>query len=265
MDPRLMPTSTTMAKLSGLLGVMVAVLLFASTVHAGIPQEATELMIQGAEEYEEGNYHGASEVFREAFEVHPDARFMFNAARASERGGSMDDAARFYRKALDVDGEDRRLDADDQATASGFVNAHEQEGTARQIAADIAASPTDEQPEDVEPAGWSLQRTLGVGGMAAGAVLSLGAAAAGWHASSGINELETDGVDSPKHYEDRVASIERSQRLGQWSLYAGAALVVTGAALVGWEMLGGDDLQAGTPGVSVGTDGFAVRWEVRFD
>lgn len=262
------------ARLRRVIGAVAAtlVLLVGAPAVAEVPPEAIELMTEGAEQYQAGDYDRAAVTFRRAFEVHPDARFLFNAARASQRGDNPRQAYNYYQRALEVDGQERRLDAGDQAVAVGFVHGIDQKQTGVAVADDIgeganvASGMAEVESESaLDEVSWGTSGRTGIGMASLGGVLMVASGVLAWRSSTRIGTLENQRVETFEGYQREVEGIERNQRWGRWSLYGGLALVASGTVLVGWGLMRVNDGLVGNLHLAIAGDGVQAVWEVRFE
>lgn len=237
----------------------VVVLLMGSSAGATVPDKARHLMAEGAEKYEAGEYEAAADIFEDAFEIHPDARFLFNAGRASQRAGAQARAYRYYRHALAADSGESRLEEQEQGTARGFVA-----GVSGQFAAERTAMAMAEWPE-FEEVRFSGRGRLGTAIASTGILLGSAAIVAGWRAETRISDLRSGGVDSIDGYQKELDSIERTQRWGRWSLYGGVGMIGAGSALVVWDMMTVDEIPATKATMTASPNGVWIGWEVGFE
>ena len=243
---------------------------------AELPQEAVDAMQTGAQLYQEGEYSAAVGEFRHAYEISkaaddgPYALFLFNAARASQVGGQIEQAYRYYEKALNVDGPNA-LPAQEMARARGYLEALRLEKTARRVAsrpvvevamAEKVVAEEIEAPV-MEQKGGTPLRWLGVGSVAAGSVLLATAGLLGMSTSNQIEELWH--VESRAAYDRQRAEIERNQLMGKGMLWTGGALALGGAALAIWGGNSKQDQSVSRLGIWRSEDAVLAIWEVRFD
>lgn len=251
MDRRL--TGKAAAVVACALAVLVSL-----PVWAGAPEEAAESMEEGAHLYQSQEYDAAAVAFRRAFELHGDARFLYNAARASHRGGNLEQAYRYYIGALNV--ERMALGESDAARAEAHARALEIRGKGQQVADSVALK----EPQ-FDKVSWGAK---GNSGIAIGAIGGLMLGASGvfaWRTSSRMGELENTRVDSYEEYMGQVVDIERQQRWGRRSLYGGGLLFGVGAGLVAWELLTVNEVPVGSASVGIDDSGIRAIWEVRFE
>lgn len=245
-----------------IVGGLAAVLLFfgAATAVASVPQSAIDSMEEGARLYQAEEYDEAAVAFRRAYEIHPNATFLYNAARASHRAGNLPQAYRYYERALEVDGEGYGLGPDDEAKAEGYLRGLRVYYEAGNMGAGIA-----ERYPEVEEVQWGNLGRSGIATAGVGGALAVVAGVLSWQSSARIDELRRDGAVSFAAYQEEVGSIESRQRMGQWALYGGGLLVAVGGGLVGWELLTVDEVSVGTAKLNFSNTGVSAVWEVRFE
>jgi len=84
---------------------LVVAAAVATTALVPAPAHANEAAAMGALKlakhyYDKGDFKKAAERFREAYGIHPNPAFLFNAARAEQRGFMLDDAERDFKEVL---------------------------------------------------------------------------------------------------------------------------------------------------------------------
>ncbi len=241
--------------------VLISTWLGAATATAEIPDAAAESMTEGARLFQEQDYAGAAVVFRRAFEIHPDARFLYNAARASHRGGNLEQAYRYYVGALQV--EEMHLDPETAAQASAHQRALEIGWTSTAIG-DKRKQSLPEKAQ-FEESRWGAKGTSGLALSALGGVFLGTSGLFAWRTSSRMETLESGDVDSLQAYTTTVEAIERNQRWGKRTLYGGGSLLAIGAGLVAWELGGSDETKVGNARLELDGRGVRAVWEVRFE
>lgn len=231
------------------------------TAMAGVPQGAAEAMDEGARLYQEQDYAGAAVAFRRAYEIHGDARFLYNAARASHHGENLEQAYQYYVGALEA--EELSLDTETAASARAYKRALEVQWNAEERGEQWR----EQSPEvaELEEVRWGRTGSSGAGiGAMGGLLLGLSGALA-WRTSSAMGTLESGEVASLDEYNREVEVIERNQRWGQRTLYGGGALLAIGAGLVVWELATVDESSTGMARIEVDGSSLRAIWEVRFE
>lgn len=230
---------------------------------ASVPEGATESMEEGARLYQEQDYAGAAVAFRRAFEIHPDARFLYNAGRASHQGGNLRQAYRYYVGALEVDA--MSLDAETAAMAQAHRRSLELRWTSEAMGEKWKQMTPEAVEVEFESSRWGTMGTSGAGIGAVGGLLLGISGVLARRTSSRMGALESGDVTTLDDYDLEVEAIERNQRWGQRSLYGGGALLVVGAGLVAWELGTVDEHSAGQTRIEWDGDGVRAVWEVRFE
>lgn len=105
---------------------------------------------------------------------------------------------------------------------------------------------------------WGEVGWTGAGIAAAGSVFLLGASTLGMMASRGIGELPA--ISSREVYDERLATIERQQRVGRGLLWGGTGLVAVGAGLALFDVSSWGDSRGRSARLLPGEDGVWVVW-----
>lgn len=183
---------------------------------------AQKLFEKGASAYSEKRYADALMLFRKAYTYVPAAPFLYNAARAAEKLGNLDQALSLAKQAKEQ--EDQPLPERLRAQNDALIESLEQRIEAAKREAERNRSMQ-----------WSWVGYSGIGVSVVGLGLMGGAAYLGSEASADIEALE--GVENPEAYGRQRDDILAKQATGEVLLYSGIGLAAVGGGLIAWDLL----------------------------
>ena len=98
--------------------------LFAASLARAQPKTADEWDKEGETQYSLGNFDGAAESFKKAFEVGNKPNYLYNVAQAYRQGNKCKEAQFFYKRFLDLKDNDKAkpLTPERRAEVEGFIN-----------------------------------------------------------------------------------------------------------------------------------------------
>ena len=150
------------------LAVAVVVATPARSVHAA-PSTGSVKAAMGALElakhhYKQGNFKKAAKLFIEAYGIHPNPAFLFNAGRAQQRAFALSEAEATYKKYLQVERKDKRGRSRAEMHLSEIAEVRKQlkrareEGQAKAPATAPATAPTKTADKTQAPAPQALSK-----------------------------------------------------------------------------------------------------------
>jgi tetratricopeptide (TPR) repeat protein len=97
--------------------------LFAASLARAQPKTAEEWDKDGETQYSLGNFDGAAESFKKAFEVGNKPNYLYNVAQAYRQGNKCKEAQFFYKRFLDLKDNDKSkpLTPERRAEVEGFI------------------------------------------------------------------------------------------------------------------------------------------------
>ncbi|HAN31855.1 MAG TPA: hypothetical protein DCQ06_09685 [Myxococcales bacterium] len=233
--------------------LLVSVALCAVTTPAvATPNSGTVKAAMGALElakhhYKRGNFKKAAKLFLEAYSIHPNTAFLFNAGRAQQRAFKLTDAEDIYRKYLKAERKDQR----GRSRASMHIKEIQEVRAQLKRARDEGRASTDlllkeaerrmsqptvaEQQAAEKPsvAGWATTITGSLVTIA-GIVL---VAKAEVDAREALDQVYVQGDTyltalSSKDYQAKVDSVDRLRMSGGIAIGIGAVATIVGAFLI---------------------------------
>jgi tetratricopeptide (TPR) repeat protein len=122
--------------------------LFAASLARAQPKTADEWDKEGETQYSLGNFDGAAEAFKKAFEVENKPNYLYNVAQAYRQGNKCKEAQFFYKRFLDLKDADtaKPLTPARRAEVEGFIN--DLEECIKRQAAISSKPPTGTQPTE---------------------------------------------------------------------------------------------------------------------
>ena len=205
-------------------------------------RQAQQIFDEATSAYSAGEFGRAAALYQKAYQVRPEALFLYNAARAAQRADNPGLALELLRRATTqteralpakLDASVRTIEAELLATIEGQrVQARTRRTVDRIVQ---ARAPTPPPGPAIEPA-----RPLGPIGWTGVGVGALGLVGLGVMSVSTLQARQTLDRLEPPHaseadYRDQLAQLERRQRRGQLLLYTGTGLVALGAGLWVWD------------------------------
>ncbi len=200
---------------------------------------AQKLFEEGATAYSEKRFSEALTLFRKAHTYVPAAAFLYNAARAAEKLGNLEQSLSLAKQAKTQK---------TQPLAAQLVKKNDAliESLEKQIVAQKEAA---ERRKTMQ---WSWVGYSGVGVGVVGLSLVGGATYLGTQASSDIKALED--VEAREAHAQQREDILATQATAEVLLYSGVGLALVGGGIVAWDLLspGESPLQVSTGPGDVG-------------
>jgi hypothetical protein len=188
-------------------------------------------------------------MWRKAYEYVPEAVFLFNAAKAAEKLGNLEQALALAKRA----GKEKQRPLPEKLASKNekLVEDLEARVEFRRKRREVR------EARKLDWRGWSGMAGL-VGG---GAALSVGMAVFGQKAQ-GLN-AKLQAAESRDVYERRRRRMEQQQQIGRILLYSGAGVAAAGGGLLIWDLVDVPAMPkrpetalrlgvAGRPGVTIG-------------
>ena len=256
--------SRTAAYLTSLLVIASIAISLPEQAVAMDPAERTKKaqrhVDRGKELYRAHKYRAASEELRQAYALEPVPLLLYNIVLAEWRAGdwqqALETAAQVRTQSLP---DKTRVKLDSRIAALGAMV------QARSVAVQMKQrEPTIDEPEPtLGTTGW-----VGTGLSTVGAGMLVGALVVD-------GQLEDDGADleAAAHSADRAAydrlltDVQDRQTLGRVLAVGGAALAVTGAAMLVWDLTDDSaeaDAQGGQLSLTPSGDGIRLGWSLTF-
>jgi tetratricopeptide (TPR) repeat protein len=263
----------------------MTVLVIAAASPAASPPKpaaaAAALIDKGAALYESGDYAKAAASLRAAYELVPEARLLFNIARAYERVGDGEQAFEFYERYLDATGTEaelrhrardalKRMRTATEDPAAGASPANPPPAVAAPppapappipSAAPPSVAPPVLAPAPVAPAAAVEENVPRTPTRVPGIILvSVGAASVATGAGFGIWALNT--AQQTRASLDPVQKPTLRSRAYTEANVADVTLAVGAAAAAVGTWLWWRSPKTGTPAVSLGPAGLSAQWTV---
>lgn len=183
---------------------------------------AQKLFEEGAKAYSEKKYADAVTLFRKAYTYVPAAAFLYNAAKAAERLGNLEQALSLAKQAM----------AQKEQTLPAAMAKKDKE-LIESLKARISAEKAEAERRRTMQWSWVGYSGIGVGVVGLG--LTGGAVYLGTQASSDIEALGE--IQNPSVYAQKRDDVLTKQSTGQVLLYSGVGLMAAGAGMVAWDLL----------------------------
>jgi tetratricopeptide (TPR) repeat protein len=249
---------------------VATVLALAGASRAASPPKpaaaAAALIEKGAALYESGEYAKAAASLRAAYELVPEARLLFNIARAYEKGGDNEQALEFYERYLDATGTEAELRHRARDALKRMRSPSESPPPAAAPPVVAPAPPSPPVPPAAPPAPATavvaepeapprsntrvpgiVLVSVGAASMATGASFGIWALNTAQQTRASLDPVQKPALRSRTYTEANVADV---------ALAAGAAA----AAVGGW--LWWRSPKPTAPAVSVGPGGVSASWTV---
>ncbi len=238
--------------------LLVCALLLGALPQAALAQnkKALALADDARAAFKEQRYDEAAELLLQAYKLHPEPNFLWNAARAYELGGRYDDAVGFYLRyaTLDLSDDDRAQAQDKLARISAqrdlfpTLRAAQDEAHLKTLREHPpqgdAPAPAPVQPVAVDDTDWFFWGGVSATGLGA---LMLGT----------VGVLQLASIDTVEQYHEAAQGGDQGRydalrdtlnvrvSASQFLLVGGLILTVGGGALLAWDLWLSPDEEAG--------------------